>query len=170
MKQKRLFKSPLGGQAGLARGLLYATAVLLMSVSCKKETEPQIEGFVCDDGSCCNPEFIGVRYRHIRTLEGALAALSCGDINCSLVFKDKIRDPKLDNTPLPTFGRDWVRKISICPVTENLVKGLPAYYYAHEDSVEYNYRVWGKVYENVDARCFLYPCFDFSLEKIEKIP
>ncbi len=154
----------------LLKPLLYAAAVLLISVSCKKETEPQIEGFVCDDGSCCNPEFVGMRYRHIRTLEGALAALSRGNVDIVLIFKDKIRDPKLDNTPLPTFGRDWVRIISICPVTEHLVKGLSAYYYAHEDSVEYNYRVWGKVYENVDARPFVYPDFDFSLERIEKIP
>jgi hypothetical protein len=142
--------------------------VLLMSVSCKKETEPQIEGFVCDDGTCCDPELAGTRYRHIRTLEGALAALSCGDINCSLVFKDKIKDPKYDHIPLERGG--WTRKISICPVTEHLVKGLPAYYYAHVDSVEYNYRVWGKVYENVDASPFVYPDFDFSLERIEKIP
>lgn len=76
--------------------LLYAAAVLLMSVGCKKETEPQIEGFVCDDGTCCNPELVGMRYRHIRTLEGALAALSCGNVNCSLIFKEKIRDSKYD--------------------------------------------------------------------------
>lgn len=152
----------------LIKPFLYATVVMLMSVSCKKETEPQIEGFVCDDGSCCNPELVGMRYRHIRTLEGALAALSCGNVNCSLIFKEKIKDSKYDHIPIEKGG--WQRKIPICPVTEHLVKGLKYYYYAHEDSVEYHYRVWGKVYENVDARCFLYPCFDFSLERIEKIP
>jgi len=139
-----------------------------MSVSCKKEAEPQIEGFVCDDGTCCDPS-AGTRYRHIRTLEGALVALSCGDINCSLVFKDKIRDPKYDSLPLERGG--WVRLISICPVTEHLAKGLPALYYAIPDSVtKYPHRVWDKVYENIDSRPYVYPDFDFSLERIEKIP
>ena len=152
----------------LVKPFLYATVVMMMSVSCKKEGPPPFDDIVCYDGTCCSPATKG-RYRLARIVEGALAELSCGNVNCSLIFKGKITDYKLDRFPIEQVA--GTRKISICPTTEHLVKGLPASFYANPDSVlNYRYRVWGKAYENIDYLPFIYPDFDFSLEKIEKIP
>ena len=72
----------------LIKPFLYATVVMLMSVSCKKE-EPNLD---CNDGTCCGSVQAG-RFKFIQQVENAPADFSRnGGFNFSPEANTPMRD------------------------------------------------------------------------------
>lgn len=112
--------------------LLYAAAVLLMSVSCKKK-DP------CDDGSCCGAP--GQKLSYIQTVENARAdvwgaGLVIENVEGSPSFchlQESLYDSKLETTyidrqPQPFKYRVWGRLYS-CDSCPTAVVGTLKYFY-----------------------------------------
>jgi hypothetical protein len=148
MKQKRLFVPPLG-----ARGLLYTAAVLLMSVSCNKE-EPNLD---CDDGTCCGSVQAG-RFKFIQQVENAPADFwSQG--GGGFYF-----NPNISITPTSS-------SISVCEISAEKVKNLKhTSTFGTNLPAPYKYRVWGKIYQVLDARVIIdIPVYMINVEKVEEV-
>ena len=101
----------------LLKPLLYAAAVLLMSVSCNKK-DP------CEDGSCCGAPDQKLSY--LTTVENARADVWGG---MGLVIENLKNEAPL-----------------FCPQQASLYEGKLETTYIDRQPQPFKYRVWGKVY------------------------
>ena len=128
--------------------LLYIAVVLCVGASCKKEV-PNLD---CDDGTCCGSARSG-RYKFIQYVENAPADFSKnGGFNFS------------SNAGTP------MRDIPICDVNSFDVSNLKhTSTFGTNEPSPYKYRVWGKVYQSLDARSFAdLPVYMINVEKVEE--
>ena len=136
--------------------LLYVAVVLGMSVSCKKEVpDPS-----CNNGTCCGT-YVGTRYKFIKNIENEPADYAPSATVPVFDFKN----------PIVTSSGD-VFTISVCDLSIITMKdmNLKRTYFPRQVPT-YRYRVWGKIYENLDVTVFgpPYHDFDFFVEKVEEI-
>ena len=159
MKQKRLFKSPLGGQVGLARGLLYAAAVLLMSVSCRKEEPSPLDNGVV---SCAAGDLYD--WVLITKFENEPADVS----RSALLFK---RGFTVGGGYSPDSPQ---HSILLCGLSEDKVKDLEqTYIFTNEymQNPRYLYRVWGRIFWARGIGGFTgLPVLAAQIDKVERIP
>ena len=134
--------------------LLYVAAVLLMSVSCKKEVpadfvfvpRPELD---CDDGTCCG-ELVGVRYQFITEFRDEPVSFGRESF-VSVSFKNSIA------------GKP--RSAIVCDLSLEMVKDWET---TAAETHQYKYRISGKLYDN---RNFLPLCINCALPyyvRIEK--
>ena len=134
---------------------LYVAAVLGMSVSCKKEVpDPS-----CNNGTCCGT-YVGTRYKFIKNIENEPADYTASTLS-GFNFKN----------PIVTSSGD-VFRVPLCDLSVSTMRdmNLKRTYFPGQVPT-YRYRVWGKIYENLDATVFgpPYHDFDFFVEKVEEI-
>ena len=136
----------------LIKPFLYATVVMLMSVSCKKE-EPNLD---CNDGTCCGSVQAG-RFKFIQQVENAPAdfwTTGGGGFHFS------------SNVLATRFA-----SMGICDISAEKVKDLK-----HTSTLgtgvtpPFKYRVWGKIYQVLDARVIIdIPIYMINVEKVEEV-
>jgi hypothetical protein len=136
---------------------LYIAAMLCMAVSCKKDPPPDTS---CNNGTCCGQG--KDRYKFIKVIENAPADYAASSIYPVLNLKD----------PIVTSSGD-VYLVPICDLSTNTVQSmnLTNTYFINKTPT-YQYRIWGKLYDNLSATSFgpPYHAFNIFIDKIEKIP
>lgn len=116
---------------------LYLAAVLCMSCE-KKDPDPS-----CNDGTCCG-EGTNTRYKFIKNIENEPVDYAASSTIPGFNFKN----------PIVTSSGD-VSLISVCELSVDKVKNMnlkKTYFWGQ--SPTYRYRVWGKIYENLDVTVF----------------
>lgn len=129
---------------------LYVAAVLLMSVSCKKEQtpDPPYEGF-CKDGSCCT---------------GPATVLK---------FSKKIENARADFNRIGSnygFLIESIGSVPVCDLCVDKVKDLEPTFFGDGRPVSHAYRVWGLVF--ICTSCTSlgpYPPQQFYIERVKKV-
>ena len=139
--------------------LLYVAAVLLMSVSCKKEVpaeyvfipRPELD---CDDGTCCG-ELPGVRYQFITEFKDEPVSFGRGSF-VTVSFKNSIA------------GKP--RSAIVCDLSLDIVKDweitTPAPF--TNETLQYKHRISGKLYDDKNVRPFCVDCGLPFMVRIEK--
>jgi hypothetical protein len=125
----------------LLKPLLYAAALLLMSVGCNKK-DP------CDDGSCCGA--YDQKLSYVTTLENARADV-WGAGGTGLVIENAI-------------------VTSFCHQQQGLYEGKLETTYIDRQPQPFKYRVWGKVYSCDSCPSAVIGTLKYVyIDKIEKV-
>ena len=129
---------------------LYVAAVLLMSVSCKKEV-PNLD---CDDGTCCSTVKSN-RFRFVQFIENAPADFWARG-GGGFVFSPEVKVPEIS--------------ISICEIHSTDLSGLKhTSTFGTNLPAPYKYRIWAKVYQALDARVIIdKPVYFLHIQKWEE--
>lgn len=132
--------------------ILYFSAMLLMSMSCKK-----VPNFDCNDGTCCSLD--KHHYIFIQTISNEPVDAFVQNGSIGLFFKNPIQT---------TSGPDSL--LSVCSLSLTQATKIKNTY-IFGTSHPYKYRVWGKVFQNADITTIGPPYFLYLVlvERIEEI-
>jgi hypothetical protein len=142
----------------ILKALAYTSLLLCLGGSCKKELvlEDPLAGFRCNDGTCCGQG--KSEYKYIKTIENEPADYAAAAFYPAFNLKDPI---------VTSSGNVYI--ISICELSNIQSMNLTNTYFMNKTPT-YQYRIWGKVYDNLSATSIgpPYHALYIYIEKVEK--